>query len=765
MKFYRIQFFILLFFGFFTKSFSQYIQVDDTYTAQQLVQNVLVNSPCATVSNISVSGIGTSGQESYGYFTSGTSSFPFTDGIILSTGRIGLAVGPNSNIVSDGSTNWLGDNDLETALGVSNSINATILEFDFQPVSNKISFEYIFSSEQYLSNPGSNQCNYTDGFVFLLKESGSTNPYQNLAVIPGTNIPVKVNTVRGQGTICPPANEEFFGGFNGFDHPTNFNGQTKTLIAQADVTAGTIYHIKLVVADQGNNLYDSAIFLKGGSFNTGVNLGEDRLLSTQNPICDGKKITLNGTIAGAISYNWYKNGSLLIGENNATYEVISSGTYKVEAIINSTCTATDEIVIEYATPIIASVLTILQCDDDSDGISNFNLTKATNLIASNLIIEDYYITQIDAENETNKIQNPTTFSNSTTNQVVIRVKNEFGCIGFVTLQLQIANNVNSSVTKEYCDEDNNQDGLTQFTIQDFDAISLDILTTLPSGYSLSYHTNIQDAVLQTNAISLPFSNTIASIQTLYARVINGADCYGIIPVNLIVNTFSPLNFEDEAVGICSGIPQIIGVDAGFSSYSWNANPTLTSNQISVTEPGTYIVEVTNSKNCKATKTFFVTASESATIGSISIDDFNGQNNSVLINYTGIGDYEFSLDGITFQDSNYFTNIPPGNYTIYIIDKKGCDTVKTEITVITYPTFFTPNGDGYNDTWKIKNIDIYPNSKLEIFDRYGKLLKNLSANDTGWNGKLANENLPADDYWFILTLSNKKEIKGHFSLKR
>ena len=82
MKFYRIQFFVLLFFGFLTKSFSQYIQVDDTYTAQQLVQNVLVNSPCATVSNISVSGIGTSGQESYGYFTSGTSSFPFTDGII-----------------------------------------------------------------------------------------------------------------------------------------------------------------------------------------------------------------------------------------------------------------------------------------------------------------------------------------------------------------------------------------------------------------------------------------------------------------------------------------------------------------------------------------------------------------------------------------------------------------------------------------------------------------------------------------------------------
>jgi gliding motility-associated-like protein len=766
MNLYKILFPILLSFGLSSQSFGQYITVSENKTVNELVEDILINSPCANVTNISVTGFNQGSGDSYGYFTAGTSAFPFADGIILSSGRAASAIGPNSGILSEGPANgWPGDNDLNTALDVTNSKNATILEFDFQPVSNKISFEYIFASEQYLTNPTEFQCGFTDGFVFLLKEANTSNTYQNLAVIPGTTIPVKVNTVRGPGTICPPENEFFFGGFNGFEHPTNFNGQTKTLIAQANVIAGITYHIKIVVADQGNEKYDSAIFLKGGSFNIGVNLDEDRLFATQNPLCDGGKIILNGTVSGASNYKWYKDGSLLIGESNPTYEVTSAGSYKAEVIINSTCTATDEIVIEYAAPIVSSTETLLQCDDDNDGISTFNLSKIAELIAINLTIEDYYLTQIDAENEVNKVQNPTNFVNSTTNQVVVRVRNEFGCIGFITLQLQIANNVTSSVTKEYCDEDNNQDGLTQFSIQDFDAISLEILVTLPSGYSLSYHTTIQDAVLQTNAISFPFSNTIASLQTLFARIINGADCYGIIPVNLIVNTFSPLNFEDKTIGICSGIPEIIGVETGFSSYIWNSDSSQTSNQISVTQPGTYIVEVTNAKNCKATKTFFVTASESAIIGSISIDDFNGQNNSVLINYTGIGDYEFSLDGITFQDSNYFTNIPSGEYTIYVIDKKGCDTVKTEITVITFPTFFTPNGDGFNDTWTIKNIDVYPNSKLEIFDRYGKLLKNLSANDSGWNGKLSNENLPADDYWFILTLNTKREIKGHFSLKR
>ena len=70
------------------------------------------------------------------------------------------------------------------------------------------------SSEQYLSNPSSNQCNYTDGFAFLLREVGTTT-YQNLALIPGTNTPIKINTVRGSGTVCPAANSQYFAAFNG----------------------------------------------------------------------------------------------------------------------------------------------------------------------------------------------------------------------------------------------------------------------------------------------------------------------------------------------------------------------------------------------------------------------------------------------------------------------------------------------------------------------------------------------------------------------
>ena len=140
---------------------------------------------------------------------------------------------------------WNGDPDLNDAFRFNNTFNATILEFDFIPLGNRISFDYIFSSEQYLSSPSSNQCNYTDGFAFLLKKKWRDN-YENLAVVPGTNIPVKVNTVRGSGTICPPTNQAYFDAFNGTNHPTNFNGQTKVLKAESDVIPGETYHIKLV---------------------------------------------------------------------------------------------------------------------------------------------------------------------------------------------------------------------------------------------------------------------------------------------------------------------------------------------------------------------------------------------------------------------------------------------------------------------------------------------------------------------------------------
>ncbi len=129
----------------FTKTFSQSISTSESLTATQLVENVLFNTSCATVTNVSVSGGNfISGEKSWGYFNANGSSFPFSDGIILSTGRISNAVGPNSFISDDGgSMSWGTDFDLNQALSIFNTMNATVLEFDFVPYGDKISFDYI----------------------------------------------------------------------------------------------------------------------------------------------------------------------------------------------------------------------------------------------------------------------------------------------------------------------------------------------------------------------------------------------------------------------------------------------------------------------------------------------------------------------------------------------------------------------------------------------------------------------------------------------
>ena len=652
----------------------QNITVDENYTAQELVEDILINSPCANVFNISVSGGNfATGEKSFGFFDATGTSFPFQNGIILSTGKINNAPGPNSYLSDDGgSMGWNGDSDLNQALGLSNTFNATILEFDFVPLGTNISFDYIFSSEQYLSNPMSNQCNFTDGFAFLLKKIGDPN-YENLALIPGTTTPVKVNTVRGSGTICPPANETYFDAFNGTVHPTNYNGQTKILTAQATVIPGETYHIKLVIADEGNYRFDSAIFLGGGSFNFGIDLGDDRLIATGNPLCPGETLTVDATQVGATGYQWFLNGNPISGAINPTYNITSAGDYTVEIYFGTTtCSPPSQILrIEYAETLVVNEDTFTECDADA-----------------------------------------------------------------------------------------NQDGKTVF---DLNAIKNQLFTNLPTNYNISFF----ETQTSTTALPTSYTNTVAFSQTIFARVTNIQGCYTDYPVNLTINTFNE-TVTDETLGLCESNSLILDAGSGFTSYNWNTTPVQTTQQITVTTAGTYTVTLTNATNCTKDKTFTVDASGIATIDNININDFQDNNTATIeVSSTSLGDYEYSLDGINYQDSPIFYNLEAGEYIVFVQDKKGCGIVFETFYVLDYPKYFTPNNDGYNDTWFIKNLDKrnLENSTITIFDRYGKLLKQLTGLGDGWNGTFNSQTLPATDYWFEIQLSNGKSVKGHFTLKR
>ena len=174
-------------------SFSQNVQVDSqTYTPQQLIEDILIDSDC--IDNIvvtnTVGGDFNNADQSYGYFNANGSTFPLQSGIILSTGRLQNAQGPNTTLSDDDAPNWNGDNDLEDALNETNTHNATIIEFDFTAISNQISFRYIFASEEYQEgNP--NTCQFSDLFGFLIRPANEQQ-YTNIALVPNTQTPVKV---------------------------------------------------------------------------------------------------------------------------------------------------------------------------------------------------------------------------------------------------------------------------------------------------------------------------------------------------------------------------------------------------------------------------------------------------------------------------------------------------------------------------------------------------------------------------------------------
>ncbi|WP_211516797.1 T9SS type B sorting domain-containing protein [Flavobacterium caeni] len=746
---------------------AQYIQVDDTYTAAQLVSTLLSGDPCSNAANMTVSGdTFSAGQQSFGYFSAGTSSFPFANGIVLATSRATRTEGPNNNLIDEGSNSWGGDTDLEQALGINNTVNATVLEFDFIPYSSHISFDYIFSSEEY---HGTATCTYSDGFAFLLKEAGSPGPYQNLALIPNTTTPVLVTSVHpeipGSGG-CPAQNELYFDAFNGTNHPTNFNGQTVPMTAQATVVPGNSYHIKIVIADHENIRYDSAIFLSGGSFQADVDLGPDLLLATDNAVCAGGTFTLTANEPGTNTYKWFRNNVQVPGAFSSVFVGNTPGDYRVEITMGSTsCVITGEVTVEYAPLPTPAPATLVQCDEDDNGNTFFNLERAIDLLTGgdpDLVNVTFYETNGDAQLGVNWITNATNYL-SIPKTIYARVVSIYGCVGVTTVTLQISgHSVYNYPLLETCDHDPDpvQDGFYHFTLSDADP---QVLDGLPPGLVVEYYETVQDALLHPeNVLPNVYYNTVQNDQTIFAKIINGPDCHDIIAVELVVNTLAPPDFEDAHISICAGESVKLDVNDIYESYTWSNGGTTAST--TVTEAGIYTITVMEN-DCTATKTFIVTVPDAPLITNVEIEDMTPGDNTVLIQYTGTGNYEFSLDGVHFQDSPYFSGVAAGEYTVVVRDKFGCGATSKKISVFNFPRFFTPNGDGINDFWTVSSLRTQPNTTVSIFDRYGKLITRFNGDARGWDGKFHSKDLPSSDYWFVITLENGRNVKGHFSLVR
>ena len=550
--------------------FSQSITVNTTtYTVPELVSNVLVNSPCLSVTNVNWStGSNFGSSNGIGYFENTNPNFPMQSGVILSTGNVSNAPGPNNTMLNDGLNTWPGDVDLESILadaGISmTSINATVLEFNFTALSPYFDFDFLFASEEY----GNFQCQFSDAFAFLLTNL-NTGVTTNLAVVPGTNTPISVVTVRDflYNSACPSVNSEFFGSFNGGANavlsPINFNGQTVVMNASAVLTPNTPYKIKLVVADRIDPQSDSAIFLSANSFNIGQNvLGTDLTVADNTALCDGESYVINsGLNSSEYTFVWKRNGVVLPSETGSTLTVTQSGTYEL-TYINSAfpCqTVIDSIVVEFngvfSTP---NPIDILKCDTGASSYP-FNLAINTPIVTAGLhpnTVVSYHSSEAQANSNTNPLAN---IINSTGNQTIyVRIKKHDGdCYVVKSFQLlvtdpPIANQIDDILSCEHLTlEDRSWFVFNQ-------TITNSVLGDQnPSNFIVGYYRTLEHATNATNVIGN--NQLFTPSTTIYVRVQNATDptCFSIAPINLVVQQLPEVDsFEDVIVCVSYTLQEI-----------------------------------------------------------------------------------------------------------------------------------------------------------------------------------------------------------------
>lgn len=503
-----------------------------------------------------------------------------------------------------------------------------------------------------------------------------------------------------------------------------------------------------------------------------TNLSMPQILVENTQGCAGDTFNLlvNTNVDEVI---WYEDAALTIPLNNGnTYTTVltTTTTFFITAKFSS-CTDFQLRTLTVAVDEIpdANNITIQQCDDASaDGISVFELNNFSGLIANgsttNVVsyFEDAQLTiPVNAIN----------YSNTNNNQIIFAevLNQSSGCSAVAEVILFVAPPSTENFQLDLCD-DAIEDGLTEFNLSD---LNDDVLVGMPATAQVSFFPTFDDALLNDNVLPNNYTNETPNAESIFVKVTDGTECLGIFEVNLIVNPLPELEPDETVIYCLNTFPEPITIDGGVVNdipnnfyYNWSTGETTIA--IEVNEPGEYFVDVTEVDGCTNRRNITVLGSSTAT--DIQLDVIDAvENNVVTVSVSGQGDYEFSLtsDIGPYQDDNIFDNVPSGLQTVYVRDKKGCGVVSEEFPVIGFPKFFTPNGDANNDFWTVDAFDeeFFANSRVQIFNRHGKLLTELSRANKSWDGRYNGSLMPSDDYWFLVELSDGRSFTKHFALKR
>lgn len=234
---------------------------------------------------------------------------------------------------------------------------------------------------------------------------------------------------------------------------------------------------------------------------------------------------------------------------------------------------------------------------------------------------------------------------------------------------------------------------------------------------------------------------------------------------LYVEVIEPANpgFPDLAFCFQNSTPPLPTISPNGISGTWL--PATIDNEVSAAYEFT-----PDAGECALSQTINVTINQYTLIAIDGVvTNYFEENQVITVLATDSGNYLYQLDYGPLQQSNVFQNVSPGTHVIKVVDANGCSSPLTrDVLVVNYPKFFTPNDDTYNDTWNISGLQEQKDAKIFIFNRYGKLIKQIYPSGKGWDGTFNGEPLPSDDYWFLVEFTENfqsKEFKAHFSLKR
>lgn len=796
------------------------IAVTANNVANDLAQKLVGFGVTVTNATLNCGEGGTAGSGDYGsgVFTVTSSNLGIDSGIVLTSGVAasnGFVQGVNGPASGPANfTNNGGDADLTQAIGGA-TFDKCILEFDFVTLGDTVKFDYVFGSSEY---PSFTCSNFNDVFGFFISGPGIAGPYsngaKNIALVPGsTTCPVGVSTIYcpNMPGCCNTTNTNCFGmtpgctAFNATNNTcayfvcnaggatVNYQGFTTVLTAISEVIPCSTYHMKLAIADKGDQTLDSGVFLKAGSFTSNVievKLNTGLLSTSGSPVlvegCDSAKLnvtrkiilgtvyadTINmsivGTASNGVDYTTLPTQITFTASANDTIKTLNlyafqdglaEGTEYIKIYILSGCSQliTDSLIIEVRDSLsfeLNNVSTAI-CLGDSVVISgtqdqgvNMSWTPTTDVVNPNTLL--------------------TTIIPSTIGSQYYTVTGTYGSCVPVLRGFTITTDPIPVITP-----------ISDYEICEGETFVINAIVNPPFGYNLNW--NPSSGLINTNSYNPTFVGTTP--QTIDFTVTSpNAGCTATDQFFVQVWPFAEGDIMDDTL-VCSGEPVQLWVSGGNNQYQWypagNLSCEFCPNPIATgLGSNTYYAILLDIHGCQDTLDVMVENHPPFNLQLYNNDTTIYMGESVQLYADGAPYYYWSpTDYLGYSQSNnpVATPLATTTYTVTGVSAlQGCpqqDSVKITVIMqdVFVPNAFSPNGDGINDVFRVTARKLINLQEFRIFNRWGQEVFYTSDIRQGWDGRFKGKPQDPGTYKYMMRVAYPNGrtdfIKGDITLVR